>query len=58
VLAFLAILLLLVVETLAGEHRFVSPNGQFEAYTIAAKEDGTGMKFMCVAQTRVTQAYS
>jgi hypothetical protein len=44
VLAFLAILLLLVVETLAGEHRFVSPNGEFEAYTIAAKEDGTGMK--------------
>jgi len=40
----LAIVLLLVTETLASEHRFVSPNREFEAYTTAANDDGTGMK--------------
>jgi len=35
---------LLVAEALAAEHRFVSPNGDFEAYTIPANEDGSGMK--------------
>ena len=39
-----AIPVLLIAEALAGEHRFVSPNGAFEAYTIAANEDGSGMK--------------
>ena len=42
--ALIAILLPLVAEALAGEHRFVSPNGEFQAYTIAANDDGTGMK--------------
>ena len=36
--------LLFVAKALAGEHHFASPNGEFEAYTIAANEDGTGMK--------------
>jgi hypothetical protein len=49
-----AILVLLVAEALAGEHRFVSPNGEFEAYTIPANEDGSGMKlFLHRANTRV-----
>ena len=39
-----AIAILLVTETFAGEHHFVSPDGKLEAYTIAANEDGTGMK--------------
>jgi hypothetical protein len=39
-----AISLLFVAEAFAGEHRFTSPSGEFEAYTIAANEDGTGMK--------------
>jgi hypothetical protein len=42
--ALLAIPLLFVAEALASEHQFVSPNGEFEAYTTAANEDGTGMK--------------
>jgi len=42
--AVLAMSLLLATEALAGEHHFVSKNGEFEAYTIAANEDGTGMK--------------
>jgi hypothetical protein len=42
--ALLAIPFLLIAETLGGEHRFVSPNGEFEAYTTAANDDGTGMK--------------
>ena len=41
-----AILVLLVPEALAGEHRFVSPNGEFEAYTIPANDDGSGMKLL------------
>ena len=41
---FAAILVLLVAEALAGEHRFVSPNGEFEAYTTPANNDGSGMK--------------
>jgi hypothetical protein len=40
----LAMSLLFATEALAGKHQFVSPNGEFEAYTIAANEDGTGMK--------------
>ena len=39
-----AISLLLVAEAVAGEHGFVSPNGEFEAYTTPANEDGSGMK--------------
>jgi len=39
-----AIAILLVTETFAGEHHFVSPDGKLEAYTVAANEDGTGMK--------------
>ena len=39
-----AILALLIADALAGEHRFVSPNGDFEAYTIPANDDGSGMK--------------
>ena len=27
-----------------AEHQFVSPNGEFEAYTTAANDDGSGMK--------------
>jgi hypothetical protein len=42
--ALLAVSLLLVAEALAGEHHFASPNGEFEAYTIAANDDGTGIK--------------
>ena len=42
--ALLAMSLLLVAKALADEHHFASPNGEFEAYTIAANEDGTGMK--------------
>jgi hypothetical protein len=42
--AVLAMSLLFAAEALADEHHFVSPNGEFEAYTIAANEDGTGMK--------------
>ena len=39
-----AVAVLFVAEALAGEHRFVSPNGEFEAYTIPANDDGTGAK--------------
>jgi hypothetical protein len=39
-----AIPMLLVAEALADEHRFVSPNGEFEAYSIPANQDGSGMK--------------
>jgi hypothetical protein len=42
--ALLAMSLLLVAKALADEHHFASPNGEFEAYTIAANEDATGMK--------------
>jgi hypothetical protein len=38
--------LLLVAKALADEHHFASPNGEFEAYTIAANDDGTGMKLL------------
>ena len=50
-----AIFLLLVAEALAGEHGFVSPNGDFEAYTTPANEDGSGMKlFLRLANSRDT----
>lgn len=39
-----AVAVVLVAGVLATEHQFVSPNGEFEAYTIAANVDGTGMK--------------
>ena len=39
-----AVVVLLTADALPAEHQFVSPNGEFEAYTIAANEDGTGMK--------------
>src|SRR5882757_173412 len=42
--ALLAMSLLLAAKVLADEHHFASPNGEFEAYTIAANDDGTGMK--------------
>jgi hypothetical protein len=42
--ALLAIPLLFIVEALAVADQFVSPNDEFEAYTTAANEDGTGMK--------------
>jgi hypothetical protein len=42
--ALLAIPLLFVAEALAVDHQFVSPNGELEAYTTAANQDGTGMK--------------
>jgi len=42
--ALIAMSLLLVAKAFAAEHHFVSPNGEFEAYTTAANEDGTGMK--------------
>ena len=42
--ALLAMSLPFVAKALAGEHRFISPNGEFEAYTIPANVDGTGMK--------------
>jgi hypothetical protein len=42
--ALFAMSLLFVAKALAGEHHFASPNSEFEAYTIAANEDGTGMK--------------
>ena len=38
--------LLFAAKALADEHHFVSPNGEFEAYTIAANDDGTGMKLL------------
>jgi hypothetical protein len=51
--ALAAISLLLVAEALAGDHGFVSPNGEFEAYTIPANEDGSGMKlFLRLANSR------
>ncbi len=51
--ALLAIPLLLIAELLAAEHRFISPNGEFEAYTIPANDDGTGMKlFLYRANSR------
>ena len=55
--ALVAISLLLVTEALADEHHFVSPNGEFEAYTTAANDDGTGMKLFCIARTRAMQVY-
>jgi hypothetical protein len=39
-----AIPVLLLAEAVASEHHFISPDGKFEAYTIAADDDGTGMK--------------
>ena len=42
--ALVAISLLLVAQALADEHGFVSPNGEFQAYTTPANEDGSGMK--------------
>ena len=42
--ALLAMSLLFAAKLLADEHHFASPNGEFEAYTIAANDDGTGMK--------------
>jgi len=39
-----AIGMLVTASALAAEHQFMSPNGELEAYTTAANEDGTGMK--------------
>jgi hypothetical protein len=39
-----AVGILVTVSALAAEHHFISPNGEFEAYTIAANDDRTGMK--------------
>ena len=50
----LAIPLLFVTEALANE-QFASPNGEFEAYTTAANQDGTGRKlFLRPAGSRDT----
>jgi hypothetical protein len=42
--ALLVMSLLVAAKLLADEHHFASPNGEFEAYTIAANDDDTGMK--------------
>lgn len=39
-----AVAFLLTAVALAAEHQFLSPNGELEAYTTPANEDGTGMK--------------
>ena len=39
-----AVAILLIAGALPAEHQFLSPNGEFEAYTTPANEDGTGMK--------------
>jgi hypothetical protein len=53
--ALIAIPFLLVAEALAAEHHFISPNGEFEAYTIPANDDGTGIKlFLHRANSRNT----
>jgi hypothetical protein len=36
--------LFLTVAALSAQHQFLSPNGEFEAYTTPADEEGTGMK--------------
>src|SRR5436190_22710092 len=44
---------LLLAEAFASEHRFISPDGKFEAYTMAANDDGSGMKlFLRPANSR------
>jgi hypothetical protein len=40
----IAISVLFVAEALADDRHFISPNGEFEAYTIPANDDGTGAK--------------
>ena len=53
--AVLAIPLLFVTVALANDHQFVSPNGQFEAYTTAGNQDGTGTRlFLRPAGSRAT----
>ena len=50
-----AIPVLLIAEALADEHRFVSHNGEFEAYTISVNDDGSRMKlFLHRANSRDT----
>jgi hypothetical protein len=39
-----AVAIFLTADALAAEHQFLSPNGEFEAYTTPANDDGTGMK--------------
>jgi hypothetical protein len=39
-----AVAVFLTADALPAEHQFLSPNGEFEAYTTPANEDGTGMK--------------
>ena len=39
-----ALVVLLTAGALPAEHQFLSPNGELEAYTTPANEDGTGMK--------------
>jgi hypothetical protein len=39
-----AVTFFLTAAALPAEHQFLSPNGEFEAYTTPANEDGTGMK--------------
>ena len=39
-----AVTVFLTVAALPAEHQFLSPNGEFEAYTTSANDDGTGMK--------------
>ena len=53
-----AIPVLLLAEALASEHHFISPDGKFEAYTIAANDDGTGIKlFLRRANSRDAGAF-
>ena len=49
--ALLAMLFLLVAKVLADEHHFASPNGEFEAYTIAANDDGRMKLFLRAADS-------
>jgi hypothetical protein len=52
-----AVALFLTVAALSAEHQFLSPNGEFEAYTTPADEEGTGMKlYLRRTNSRATQA--
>ena len=39
-----AVAIFLTADALPADHQFLSPNGEFEAYTTPADDDGTGMK--------------
>lgn len=51
--SLIAIFMLWFAEAIPAQSQFVSPNGNFEAYTIPANDDGTGMKlFLRRAKSR------